>query len=280
MRERGEQILDHWSLKFKLGGLVFDIPTMLMITLTAILVFVLLVVLSRQLTTGVPDGRQNLLEWVVDFINNLARSVMDAKTAARFITLAVTVFLYIILGNWLGLGLNVTTLHHNDPAENKVVSEQVVEMLTISGTPEAQAKKIEKVEHALEPGGHGIHIAWWKSPTAAASVTFSLALTILLYSQYVDIRRHGLGTYLKHFLNPLHILEELVIKPLTLPLRLFGNIFAGEVLIAFLMSTGVFIGSIPLLAWLGYSVFVGAVQAYIFTTLTIIYISQKTNDGH
>jgi F-type H+-transporting ATPase subunit a len=104
-------------------------------------------------------------------------------------------------------------------------------------------------------------------------------LVVLLYAHYLGMKK-SFGGWLKHtFLNPIHILEEFIIKPLTLPLRLFGNIFAGEVLIAFLLSVGIF-GSIPLFLWLGYSVFVGSVQAFIFTTLAMVYISQQVNDQH
>ncbi|WP_232697960.1 F0F1 ATP synthase subunit A [Brevibacillus daliensis] len=266
-------MVDHFTYRFQLGPLVFDLATIIMIVVTALVVFIMLVAMTRNLTAGVPRGTQNVLEWIVDFVAGIVRSFMDTKTAARFVTLAVTLFLYIILGNWLGLAFNVLTVHTPDNT-----SSEFIHQLAISSSDQATAAREAKIMNAFED--HSVHVAWWKSPTATASVTFTLALTVLLYSQWIDIRRVGVGKYFKHFLNPIHLLEELVIKPLTLPLRLFGNIFAGEVLISFLLSASIFISTIPLIIWLGYSVFVGAIQAYIFTTLTMVYISQKLSDGH
>jgi F-type H+-transporting ATPase subunit a len=270
----------HHTLRFEWLGMVFDIPTIIMILVTSLLVLLLVVGLTRNLTTGVPKGAQNLMEWIVDFVSGIAGGFMKPQTAAKFVTLGVTLFLYIFLGNQLGLLFNVNTAHHNT-ADQKV-SEQVIDMLTVSGTPEAEMQKREQILEELnstDPHSHGVVISWWKSPTAAPSVTFALAFVVLLYSHILGIRKSFVG-WLKHtFLNPIHILEEFIIKPLTLPLRLFGNIFAGEVLIAFLLAVGIF-GSIPLFLWLGYSVFVGSVQAFIFTTLTMVYISQQVNDHH
>jgi F-type H+-transporting ATPase subunit a len=263
----------HFSPRFEWMGMVFDIPTIIMMVVTSLLVFLLVVGMTRKLTAGVPTGGQNAMEWVVDFVSGITRNFMDAKTAVKFVTLGLTLFLYIFLGNQLGLVFNINTSHHE-------ISESFMNMLTVSGTPEQVAEKQKVIEEELHnPEGHGVVVAWWKSPTATASVTFTLALMVLIYSHILGIRKDAGGWFKSTFLNPIHILEDFVIKPLTLPLRLFGNIFAGEVLIAFLLSVGVF-GSLPLFVWLGYSVFVGSVQAFIFVTLTMVYISQKVNDHH
>lgn len=265
----------HLSPRFELAGLVFDIPTMIMTVVTSLVVLLLLVGLTRKLTVGAPSGGQNFLEWVIDFVTGIAQNFMDTKTASRFITLGFTLLLYIFIGNQLGLLFNVNTSHHGP------VSDSFLNSLALSGTEQAtEHKKEEILKELADEEGHGAVVVWWKSPTATPSVTFALAFLVLLYSQYLEIAKRGLGTYLKHFLNPIHLLEEIIIKPLTLPLRLFGNIFAGEVLISFLLSTGIFVGSLPLVVWLGYSFFVGSVQAYIFTTLTMVYLSQKVNDEH
>jgi F-type H+-transporting ATPase subunit a len=86
--------------------------------------------------------------------------------------------------------------------------------------------------------------------------------------------------YLKHYFEPfwfffpLNLIKE-ISKPLTLGLRLYANIFAGEVLIATILMAGVF-GTPLLVAWQGFSIFVGAIQAFLFTILTMVYISQAT----
>ncbi len=87
------------------------------------------------------------------------------------------------------------------------------------------------------------------------------------------------------FLFPLKIIEEFS-NTLTLGLRLYGNIYAGELLLALLAglgTSGVFgaIGAIiPMLAWQGFSLFIGTIQAFIFTMLTMVYLSHKVSDDH
>ncbi|MNR54026.1 ATP synthase subunit a [compost metagenome] len=70
----------------------------------------------------------------------------------------------------------------------------------------------------------------------------------------------------------LHLIE-VVSKPLTLAFRLYGNIYAGEIMISVIIGAGWF-GVAPLFVWQGFSVFVGAIQAFVFTMLTMVYISQ------
>ncbi|GED32781.1 F0F1 ATP synthase subunit A [Brevibacillus centrosporus] len=270
----------HYSLRFEWLGMVFDISTILMILVTSLVVLFMCIGMTRKLTSATPGGTQNVMEWIVDFVTGITKSYITPKKAAGFVSLALTLFLYIFLGNQLGLLFNVNTAHHNSHGQE--VSQGFIDMLTVSTSNEMKQQKLEKVTEELnstDPHAHGVVISWWKSPTATPSVTFALALIVLLYSHYLGIKK-SFGGWLKHtFLNPIHILEEFIIKPLTLPLRLFGNIFAGEVLIAFLLSVGIF-GSIPLFIWLGYSVFVGSVQAFIFTTLAMVYLSQQVNEDH
>ncbi len=266
----------HYSPRFEVAGMVFDIPTMIMTVVTSLVVLLFVIVLTRNVTAGVPKGKQNLMEWVVDFVTGIANNFMDAKTAAKFVTLALTLFLYIFMGNQLGLVFNVTTAHQGE------MSKEVIHSLALSGDKKVEEEKAHHIEESLQAADphEAVHIAWWKSPTATPSVTFALALMVLLYSHVLGIRKSAGGWFKHTFLNPIHILEEFIIKPLTLPLRLFGNIFAGEVLIAFLLGAGVLIGTLPLVAWLGYSLFVGSVQAFIFVTLAMVYISQQVNDHH
>jgi F-type H+-transporting ATPase subunit a len=112
-----------------------------------------------------------------------------------------------------------------------------------------------------------------QSPTRDVSVTLCLAVVWTIFLQYVSIRENGLGNYVKHYFQPfapfvlIHLLE-LVTRPLTLALRLFGNIFAGEILLEKLTE------NFPVLvpgAWIVMSIAIGAIQAFIFTVLTVSY---------
>ena len=114
-----------------------------------------------------------------------------------------------------------------------------------------------------------------KSPTADVNVTLGLAVSVILAMQAVSIKTHSFTGWLAHFFRPnflfffIHLLE-LVTRPLTLALRLFGNIFAGEVLIVIIYSLAPKLIVVPTL-WLAFSVVIGAIQAYIFTVLSMAY---------
>jgi F-type H+-transporting ATPase subunit a len=133
---------------------------------------------------------------------------------------------------------------------------------------------------------------WWKSPTADPAITMTLAVMVVVLSHFYGIRLKGFGEYGKDFfkpmwwLFPLKIIEEFA-NTLTLGLRLYGNIYAGEILLALLAGLAVnggfggTIGAIaPMLAWQGFSVFVGSIQAFIFCMLTMVYMAHKVSHDH
>lgn len=115
------------------------------------------------------------------------------------------------------------------------------------------------------------------SPTNDVNTTLGLALTGTLCIHFVYIRNRGFGKWLKHFFEPMppfviiNIVEELS-RPVTLAMRLFGNILAGEILMEILYALAPVL--VPLL-WVVFSLVVGLIQAYIFTTLTSIYLKES-----
>jgi F-type H+-transporting ATPase subunit a len=133
---------------------------------------------------------------------------------------------------------------------------------------------------------------WWKSPTADPIITLTLAVMVLGLSHYYGVKLKGVKGYAEgffspmKFLFPLKIIEEFA-NTLTLGLRLYGNIYAGELLLS-LLATGLAhqgiagtIAAVPLtLVWQGFSVFVGTIQAYIFTMLTMVYLAHKVSHDH
>lgn len=129
---------------------------------------------------------------------------------------------------------------------------------------------------------------WWKSPTADPMVTMSLAAMVIVLTHYYGVKVKGMGGYSKDYLKPLPFLLPLNIvsefaSTITLGLRLYGNIYAGEVLIALIagLGTSSFIGLIasifPGVAWMGFSIFVGGIQSFIFVMLTMVYMSNKVS---
>lgn len=118
-----------------------------------------------------------------------------------------------------------------------------------------------------------IPIPGFVSPTRDVSVTLSLAVIWVIWAQYISIRENGLKGHLKHYFQPIapfvliHLME-LVVRPMTLALRLFGNIFAGEILLEKLTQ------NFPILVpslWIIVSMAIGGIQAFIFTVLTVSY---------
>jgi F-type H+-transporting ATPase subunit a len=98
------------------------------------------------------------------------------------------------------------------------------------------------------------------------------------------IREKGVKGYFKHFVEPfpillpLNIIEELV-KPVTLALRLFGNIFAGGIMIALIGLLPIYVFWAPGILWKLFDMFIGGVQAFIFALLTILYFGMA-GAGH
>ncbi|TDL32920.1 F0F1 ATP synthase subunit A [Jeotgalibacillus sp. S-D1] len=135
------------------------------------------------------------------------------------------------------------------------------------------------------------HELWWKSPTADPIITMTLAVMVIVLTHYYGIRMKGFNEYGKDFfrpmgfLFPLKIIEEFA-NTLTLGLRLYGNIYAGEILLGLLaggLATGLWgtlAAVVPTLAWLAFSVFIGGIQAFIFVMLTMVYMAHKVSHDH
>lgn len=226
-------------------GLYFNMANILMITVASLIVFIIAVLSTRKLAMR-PAGIQNFMEWVMDFVKNIINSTMDWKTGGRFHILGITLIMYVFVSNMLGLPFSV------------VVKGEL----------------------------------WWKSPTADPVVTLTLATMVVGLSHYYGVKMRGAGAYGREFFKPfwfmfpIKIIEEFA-NTLTLGLRLYGNIYAGEILLSLLAGglaakgIGGLLGAIiPMLAWQGFSVFVGAIQAFIFTMLTMVYLAHKVSSDH
>jgi len=216
----------------------------MMITVTSAIVFVIALLATRNLSMK-PTGMQNFLEWVMDFVKGIIKSNMDWQTGGRFQVLGVTLIMYIFVANMLGLPFAV------------VINDEL----------------------------------WWKSPTADPVITLTLATMVVGLSHYYGIKMKGLKGYAEGFVSPmpflfpLKIIEEFA-NTLTLGLRLYGNIFAGEILLGLLAGSlatgfaGTVVAIIPTIVWQAFSIFVGAIQAFIFTMLTMVYMSHKVSHDH
>jgi F-type H+-transporting ATPase subunit a len=125
-----------------------------------------------------------------------------------------------------------------------------------------------------------------ESPTMYPAVPLGCAMAVFLYYNIVGVASVGVGGYLKHFLGPIWWLAPLMIvveivshmaRPLSLTVRLFANMFAGEKLtMVFLSLTYVLVPAV----FMGLHVFVSLIQAFVFMILTMIYVSSATAHEH
>lgn len=140
----------------------------------------------------------------------------------------------------------------------------------------------------LIPGFH--------SPTANLSITLALGITVFVFVQYVGIRDNGPWGHFKHFMGPMPALAPLMlpveliselVKPFTLAIRLFGNIFGEDVIIVVLTGLALSISHNPAFGWIPIqfpvlllSLLTAFVQALVFSMLTCIYISLVSHHDH
>ncbi|WP_308636724.1 F0F1 ATP synthase subunit A [Paenibacillus silvisoli] len=243
--------MDHIFPEVNLGGIRFDLAAIIMIVITSIIVFVIAKLAVRGASVTNPTKMQNFLEWVIEFVQNIIGTTMDLKKGRPYLTLGIAMIMYLFVANLLGLPFGIITEAHHGATFLGME-------LNLHGEEEA-------------------HIAWWKSPTADVAVAGALMAIVIVLTHIEGLRRNR-KHYLKHYFEPyaaffpLNVIKEIA-KPLSLSLRLYGNIFAGEVMIGVIMGMGWF-GIPALIVWQGFSIFVGAIQSFVFVMLTMVYMSQ------
>jgi F-type H+-transporting ATPase subunit a len=208
----------------------------------------------RGATPGVPGKRQAFVELLIEFADEQAKNVFLHGDRHRFVApAALTVFVWVTLMNAMDF------------------------------------LPIDWVAGAL--GLVGLH-EWRPVPTADVNTTFALSISVLLLSLYFAISVKGLGGWIHEMFcapfganpllwpaNLLFNLVEYVSKTLSHSLRLFGNIYAGEILFFLLWLwaatglVGTFFGFLLGLGWAIFHILIVLLQAYIFMMLTIVYIS-------
>ena len=235
------------SRVFEFFGLAFSWNTIFAVIATVLLIAGLCYYCTRHLSVDNPGKAQLFLEWIFDFVREVVGGAITDPNAQMYQLLGVTLLLFVFVSNMLGLPL----------------------MLNFG------------------------EYSYWRSPTADPVVCLSLALLMIMLSHYLGIEKHGLRNYIVNgylkpvtALFPMKLVEEFT-NTITLALRLYGNIFAGEVLLGLIagMATSfgapsMVLGVLLQLVWQGFSVFIGSIQAYIFVTLTMVYMSHKVEAEH
>jgi F-type H+-transporting ATPase subunit a len=228
----GVQVGEH--LQWHVLGLTINVDTVVSTVLAAVIVLGFGLYLAAKATAKVPSGLQLVFEAVTDRVESEVENGIGIRTAPFVVPLAISLFFFILLSNWLSI-----------------------------------------LPHAWEE--------YVRPPTSDVNLTFALGFFVMILVWATGIRVQG-KHYFKHFLEPypvllpLNIIEELV-KPVTLSLRLFGNILAGTVMVGVIALLPSVVLWAPTSAWKLFDLFIGVLQALIFALLTIIYFGMAAG-GH
>ncbi len=231
----------------------------------AVVFFVFVAFIARRRSGLVPKGVHNIIEAVVEFLlKEIQKVTGDIKRAKQFLPIVGTIFLFILFSNWIGLFPGTGSIG-------------------IWGVHEGQKELIP----LLRP--------------AASDLNFTLAIAVfaVVTSHLMGILAIGPFSHLSKFINIRGIIHSLkkgpiavfvafiefgvglieivseVAKVVSLSLRLFGNVFAGEVLLTVMLGLMAYILPIP---FLFLEILVGLIQATVFAMLTLAYLTVATED--
>jgi len=220
---------------------------------------------ARSVSAGVPGKMQNFVEWIVEFVDS---NVKDSFTGKSKLVgpLALTVFAWVLLMNLMDL----------------VPVDLIPWVLDKLGVAHFQ-----KIVPSTDP-----------------NVTFAMALSVFALMLFYSIKNKGVGgfageltlhpfesknIFFKIVLIPINFFLEfvsLISKPISLALRLFGNMYAGEmifILIALMLTAGpvigIFGGGLQLI-WAIFHILIVVLQAFIFMTLTVVYMEMAHQQNH
>ncbi len=263
--ENGEWGLAHNIVEAKsMGFWAIHVDTIFFSVVLGAVFLLLFYSVSRKMTTGTPGGLQNFVESIIDFIDeNIRGSFKDNNPIVA--PLALTTFIWIILMN-------------------------TMDLVPVDWLPSI----------ASLLGIHYLKIV----PTTDPNTTFALSLGVFFLMLFYSIKIKGLGgfvaeltlhpfesknIFIKVLLIPANFFLEivsLIAKPVSHSLRLFGNMYAGEmifILIALMFNAGITLaafGGILQLGWAIFHILIVLLQAFIFMTLVIVYMDMAHDTGH
>lgn len=239
------------------GFWTFHLDTLFFSVALGLTLLVLFRLAAVRATSGVPGGLQNFVETLVEFVDRQVKDTFHGKSAL-IAPLALTIFCWVFLWN-------------------------AMDLVPVDALPEP-AKAL---------GVPYLRVV----PSTDLNATFGLSVSVFLLIIFYSIKIKGPAGYAREFLthpfgpylfpaNLILNIVELVAKPVSLGLRLFGNLYAGEmifILIALLYGAGWLLGAFAGVLQLGWAIFhllVITLQAFIFMVLTIVYLSMAHEDVH
>ena len=250
-----------------MGFWAFHVDTLAVSVVLGLIFILLFRAAAAKATSGQPGKLQNFVEVLVEFVDGSVKDTFHGRNAL-IAPLALTIFVWVFLMNFMDL-----------------IPVDWLPMLAakISGDP---------------------HLYFRVVPTTDPNATLGLALSVFALILFYSIKVKGIGGFLgeltlhpfgsknivvQALLIPVNFLLEfvtLVAKPISLALRLFGNLYAGElifILIAIMFGGGLLLGALGVAlqwAWAVFHILIIVLQAFIFMMLTIVYLSMAHEDNH
>lgn len=229
----------------------FPVTNTLLLTWGVLILFIALGLFLRKKWHVIPGKLQSVFEFVTEEVLKLMESVLGERSKAeRFFPLVATIFLFILISNWMGL----------------------FPFLGSIGVYEYH-------------GEESVFVPFFRSPASDLNFTLALALVSVIMTNILAVRSLGFFGHMKkffNFTNPIHFFVGILefvsefAKVISFSFRLFGNVFAGEVL---LLIVGVLAPYLIPMPFIFLEIFVGFIQSFIFAMLTVVFIATATA-GH
>ncbi|TDQ57712.1 F-type H+-transporting ATPase subunit a [Mesocricetibacter intestinalis] len=237
------------------GFWAFNIDSLFFTLVTGFIFLTIFYKTSKKMTTGVPGKLQCLVEMLVEWVDGVVKENFNGNRAL-VAPLALTIFVWVFLMN-------------------------LIDLIPVDYLPQI---------------GQMLNIHYLRAvPSADMNITFSLAIGVFCLILFYTVKSKGVSglvkEYTMHPFNhpafiPVNLLLEtvtLVSKPISLALRLFGNMYAGElifILIAVMYSSNIAVAALGLplqLAWAIFHILIVILQAFVFMMLTVVYLGIAYN---
>ena len=246
-------------------------------------ILIILAILGGRKIKEVPSGLQNIMESFIGGLEKVMESIVGSVTHAKeFFGIVATIFIFVLCSNWIGLIPGVGSIGFFEK-EEIAATETVTETPVMDEENNAEPAAAELSEGLAEKDAEANHEKFtplFRASSSDLSFTIAIAIWAVIYVQYIGLKHLKLS-YLKKFFNfknPIHtfvglleIISEFA-KMVSFSFRLFGNVFAGEVLLVVMTFLVPYIVPVP---FYGLEVFVGAVQAGVFAALTLVFLKSS-----
>ncbi|MDO8269950.1 MAG: F0F1 ATP synthase subunit A [Candidatus Levybacteria bacterium] len=278
----------------EIGG--FPITNTIIATVIVDILLIVFLYFAAKKISLLPGKFQNAVESVLTYFYDLAKSMAGTRAVTIF-PWVMTFFIFIVVSNFLGLLPGIGSIGIYETPKEQVLTgsrEDAVtkeltkgnehndetSTITLNKTEKASNHKEEATQHTEK---HLISLV--RPATSDFNATLALAAISLLATHILSIRFTGIKNYLSRYfvINPIMLfvgLLELVsefIKIFSLSFRLFGNIYAGEVVLATISGLFAFLAPLPFLLL---ESIVAIVQALVFAILTMVFMSMLTEKHH